>query len=84
MEQDWSTVRGKKYHSHKIVSKNTNSHNYKSNNNNFKRIEQVISANINSVVLTEVSLLHPFNNPCCKIDGDDIMSSKLDVKWGDV
>ena len=89
MEQDWSTVRGKKYHSNKIISKNTNSHNYKNyNNNNLKRMEQIISANINNVVLTEFSLLQPFNNPVYKSDkdkdNDNLRSSLIEVKWGDV
>ena len=85
MEQDWSTVRGKKYNIRNIKNirniRNT-SNNY--SNNNIKDKEPIILTNINNIVLTEFAILNKFNSPIMDNNELDDGSNLLDVKWNDI
>ncbi len=68
MEQDWTTVRGKKYDK-KCINNNTFS---------WKEKDAIILININTIVETELAKIKPYNSPFIKNCEDKQNSLKVE------
>ncbi len=91
MEQDWSTVRGKKYNA-KIINNNlpannrtviTNMNTNPNANSYLKILEPIILSNINNIVTTEFKQLKPFVSPLLQGEPSDD-GELLNIRWNNV